>query len=196
MVSKRQLLQQKLVQAVLREKNVMESVDSSFLLHMFGSFQDENFLYFVLGLVTGGELFELMYGDKKGELGKNSAWKQSTFYKSFGPDDEKPVQGCSGIGVRPAVFYGACVIEAFNYLHNRRIVYRDLKPENGRIRNCCPYLSNLSVIVTLIILLVDSLAERKGILHRSGPRFFQSGAGQDLHGLRVSFLRWTSGDCC
>jgi len=129
MVSKRQLLQQKLTVTVLREKNVMESIEHPFLMHMVSSFQDENYLYFVMDLILGGELFDLLYSNEQVE-NANTDWKESAFYKSFGTENEKPIKGLAGIGVRKALFYGACVIDAFAYLHNRRIVYRDLKPEN------------------------------------------------------------------
>lgn len=136
MVSKRQILQQQLAAAVMREKNVMETIVHPFLAHLASSFQDENYLYFLMGLILGGELFELIYSDSKKidkAGGGEEVWKDSAFYKSFGPEDDRKTLrtlGLAGLGVRRTVFYSACIIEAFAHLHNRGIVYRDLKPEN------------------------------------------------------------------
>ena len=84
MISKHQVLEQRLASAVMREKNVMESIDSQFLLRMVSSFQDANYLYFVLDLVLGGELFELLYSNNKANSVNTTAFTQSAFYRRMG----------------------------------------------------------------------------------------------------------------
>lgn len=48
---------------------------------------------------------------------KGDVWTQLQKYKSF---DEKTSKFVTG-----------CVVEAFDYLHSRNIIFRDLKPENA-----------------------------------------------------------------
>ena len=55
----------------------------------------------LLECVPGGELFQLLAQRRTGTV----------------PSDH-------------ARFYGACVVDAFSYMHENKIVYRDLKPEN------------------------------------------------------------------
>jgi serine/threonine protein kinase len=54
-ISKRVVLKSNLVAAVLREKNVLESIQHPFLLSLVQSFQDKDNLYLMLDLVLGGE---------------------------------------------------------------------------------------------------------------------------------------------
>lgn len=100
-LKKEQLIRSGQVNGVLREKQIMHSLNHPFLLHLASSFQDEHRLYLVLQLIPGGELYSLVTGGV--ELGL--------------PRDQ-------------ARFYAACVIEAFGYMHVRNICYRDLKTEN------------------------------------------------------------------
>jgi serine/threonine protein kinase/CRP-like cAMP-binding protein len=133
-VSKRLVIKQRMVESIMREKNVMESCMHPFLMSMVSSFQDENYLYFVLELNLGGELFDIIYPkDEEGTKLDNKYWKASKYYKSFGQEDDTALQsryGVRGIGVRNAIFYSSCIIDGLAYLHHRRIAYRDMKPEN------------------------------------------------------------------
>jgi len=70
-------------------------------VNLVASFQDEKFLYMLIGLVQGGELFTVIH---------------------------TPTH--DGLSDKRAVFYGGCVLESLSHLHKMKICYRDLKPEN------------------------------------------------------------------
>ncbi len=77
-VSKRQVLEENMVESIMREKNIMESCVHPFLMSMVSSFQDENYLYFVLDLNLGGELADLLYSkDNRGNLEINHGRSQN-----------------------------------------------------------------------------------------------------------------------
>lgn len=84
----------------------MASIEHPFILPLIGSFQDDNYLYLLLPLIQGGELFNVIHTDTR-----------------------------DGISNDASVFYAGCVLEALGHLHARSIVYRDMKPENALIDN-------------------------------------------------------------
>jgi CRP-like cAMP-binding protein len=86
---------------VLNEKNVMISSNHTFILRLFQTFKDSKKLYMLLEFVQGGELF-------------------SVLHTATG----------DGVPDASAKFYGAAVMLAIGYLHNKDIAYRDMKPEN------------------------------------------------------------------
>lgn len=61
-LEKDQLIRSQQVMSVMREKNIMQSLNHPFLLHMASSFQDQHRLYLVLQLIPGGELYSLVAG--------------------------------------------------------------------------------------------------------------------------------------
>jgi len=101
-IAKRQLIDSGQVKGVLREKQIMASLEHTFILPMVGSFQDENFLYLLLPYAQGGELFNVIHTDTR-----------------------------DGLSNDMSQFYAACIVEALGYMHARNIVYRDMKPENA-----------------------------------------------------------------
>eukprot|EP00934_Nitzschia_sp_Nitz4_P004099 Nitzschia sp. Nitz4//scaffold330_size19141//14677//17509//NITZ4_008748-RA/size19141-snap-gene-0.28-mRNA-1//-1//CDS//3329548166//4089//frame0 len=105
-IDKAQLLQANQVKGVIREKQIMASIEHPFILPLIGSFQDEYNLYLLLPLIQGGELFNVIH-----------------------------TQTRDGISNEACLFYAGCVLEALGHLHARNIVYRDMKPENALIDN-------------------------------------------------------------
>lgn len=85
---------------VMHERDVMAMIDHPFVLKLIATMKDKNCLYMLMELVQGGELFSLL--------------------------SNQPT-GC--LSVESTRFYSACVVSGLEAMHNKSIVYRDLKPE-------------------------------------------------------------------
>eukprot|EP00931_Biecheleriopsis_adriatica_P054353 TRINITY_DN31976_c0_g1_i1.p1 TRINITY_DN31976_c0_g1~~TRINITY_DN31976_c0_g1_i1.p1 ORF type:complete len:1058 (+),score=217.37 TRINITY_DN31976_c0_g1_i1:23-3196(+) len=97
--------QQGAVRQLCWERELLMLVDSPFVISLVRTYQDEQFVYFLLEAALGGSLYEVL-----------------TKVPEVFLEDEP--RGCS------TAFYVACIIAGIEHLHDRHIVYRDLKPEN------------------------------------------------------------------
>jgi hypothetical protein len=99
--SKYELIKNHQAKGVVQEKNIMQQLHHPFLTNLVQTYQDKEFIYMLLGLVQGGELFSLLH---------------QTSYDGISEKDTK--------------FYAAGILEGLSHMHRRHILYRDLKPEN------------------------------------------------------------------
>jgi len=102
-LKKAQVVAFKQKQNVLHEKNILAMCDHPNILKLHQTFKDAKNLYLLMELAQGGELFSYLHcSDREHE---------------YLPEAD-------------ACFYASNVLMALEYLHQRDIVYRDLKPEN------------------------------------------------------------------
>lgn len=86
--------------SVITEKNILFMTNSDFIIRLYETYNSRQSIFFLMEPALGGELY--------------SMYQRKGFYGSE----------------KHAKFYSAGVVCAFEHLHERHIIYRDLKPEN------------------------------------------------------------------
>mmetsp|Transcript_32194 Transcript_32194/g.68485 ORF Transcript_32194/g.68485 Transcript_32194/m.68485 type:complete len:873 (-) Transcript_32194:64-2682(-) len=104
-LSKGHIVKSNQTESVLNEKAILRMTNSAFLIRCAATFNSSQLLYFLLEPALGGELF--------------TVYHRNNFFGSE----------------RHAQFYVACVLRGLTHLHQRFIIYRDLKTENLLLDN-------------------------------------------------------------
>ena len=98
-LKKQHIVAMKQQEHIMNERNILFEVKSKYIARLFRTFKNRKYLYMVMEVCLGGELWSLLRD------------------RRYFEDHETK-------------FYIACVTEALQYLHEKGIVYRDLKVIN------------------------------------------------------------------
>merc|ERR1712151_1161566 len=99
-LSKGYIVKKRAKKTVMNEKNIFLMTNSPFIIRLWETYNAPQKLYFLMEAALGGDLHE--------------TYKRKGFYGSE----------------KHANFYTAGTVLAFDHMHKRQIIYRDLKPEN------------------------------------------------------------------
>lgn len=94
------------IKAVRREIDVLGAMDHPFIVHLVHHYESSDHLYILMGLVQGGELFDIIHTEQE-----DGSW-------------------ASGLPESDAKFYAMVIADTLDYIHRKQYVFRDLKPEN------------------------------------------------------------------
>lgn len=116
------------------EKRILARVHSRFIVSLAYAFQTKTELCLVMTIMNGGDmrsdLSSLLPLIRTAHLVKFDQFSLASRYHIYNVDENNP-----GFQEPRACYYAAQIIQGLEHLHQKRIVYRDLKPENVLLDN-------------------------------------------------------------
>jgi serine/threonine protein kinase len=104
-MAKVKIIDKKSERSIKYEKELLTKLKHPFIVNMHYAFQDYNNLYVVMDLLSGGDL---RYHISR--------------YKRFTEEQTSKIINLE--------FFIACILLAFEYIHENNVLHRDIKPEN------------------------------------------------------------------
>ncbi|KAL3923363.1 MAG: hypothetical protein SGILL_001696 [Bacillariaceae sp.] len=92
---------------IRQEIQVMQELSHPFVSSLYTTFEDEDTIDMLLGLIPGGEIWDVIH-----------------------KENEETGEWLSGIPETHAQFYSMVVADTLSFMHQQEYVFRDLKPEN------------------------------------------------------------------
>lgn len=149
-----------LCEQICNERRILSMTSSPFITQFYTTYNSRSYLYFLLEVCLGGEVrnseslrqrayfvrspfpyprhtyhpcgrssLTRLHDDalslNRGPT-SDAGGKMCTPYEVFAVYNRRKFHGSKA----HCTFYAACVVKAFQHLHERSIIYRDLKPEN------------------------------------------------------------------
>ena len=102
-MSKLKIIKKNSVKNINNEKKFLSMLNNPFLVNMICSFQDNENLYLVMDLLLGG--------DMRYHINKKAVYNRK--------NDENQLK-----------FIAGCVLVGLNFIHEKQIIHKDIKPEN------------------------------------------------------------------
>jgi len=121
-LSKGYCVEKDMKEMVLQERKVSHMLESPFIVHLYQTFRDDQFLYFLYEPALGGDLFEAYVN--------HPAWFGSAHH---------------------AKFFLAGAMLGLEHMHSKKVIYRDLKLENVLLDGSgYPLLTDMGLAKVLI----------------------------------------------
>lgn len=116
-----------MVDTVKREMEVISALEHPFIVDMVSSRMSEEESLMLMTIVKGGELWNVVHKEQE-----DGSWM-------------------SGISEADAKFYGLVIADTLAYMHQKNILFRDLKPENVLVS----LLQSKQTITSILCLITD-----------------------------------------
>ena len=100
-ISKVKVIDKKSINSIIYERELLSRLHHPLIINLHYAFQDFDYLYLVLDLLTGGDL--------RYQIGHHPKQYFSEYQTKF---------------------FISCIVESLNYIHKQNIIHRDIKPEN------------------------------------------------------------------